>query len=197
MNCERIRHIGFLLTAVLLLASCSSTKVRAPGPSTQAILVIPVELDAKVVSIRHSFYYVYEIAKVGDPSFSHNVDIKFPLPDRIVIVDGLPPGDYYVSRFTYLPIGGGDIVYGENTLARNDRFSLEPGKITVFSKSLKVILRNRNPGRVGTIVYNFDILPTSRAQTEAILTTLAGHSNFELWELQNVSTGAPLQKQAE
>ena len=65
----------------------------------------------------------------------------------------------------------------------NDRFSLEYEKIVIFSKSLKITLRNQDPGRFATIIYNFDIVPVTSSQEKAILSTLKELPNFDKWEV--------------
>lgn len=172
----------FMLLTSLLTVSCAQLKIDAPGSSAQTLLVIPVEVVSNVVSVRHGFYYQYEITSANDTSFAHNVDIKLPLPGDMLIVDALPPGDYYVRKFTFLPIGGGDRTYGNNSTPRFDAFSLKRGKITIFSRSLKVTMRNRNPGYAETIVYRFDIVPLGDVQKKAILNTLKSLPNFGAWE---------------
>lgn len=183
MTSTRKRSSILLIATLLLIASCGGLKINPPGPSSQTLLIIPVEVDANVSSIRYHYYYNYEITKVNDNSFSHDVTIKFPVKGDMLIVDSLPPGDYYVRKFTFLPTGLGDAEYGINTFARNDRFSLESGKITIFSKSLKLTLRNKHPGRFDTIVYNMDIVPVTGSQEKAILEKLKKVPNFETWDI--------------
>lgn len=184
MLVSRVLRALLLLFALSLLSSCAGLKVNPPDSSTPTMLIIPVELDAKVVSVKHGFYYLYEITKANDTSFAYDVEIKFPVPGDMLIIDSLPPGDYYVRKFTFLPIGTGDKFYGNNSVARYDTFSLESGKVTIFSKSLRLKLRNEDPGRVGTIIYSFDIVPVTSDQENAILATLKQQANFDLWEVR-------------
>jgi len=180
---KKLSKILIVLTLLFLVNSCAGLQINPPGPSTQALLIIPVEVDAKVVSVRHDFYYIYEITKADDNSFSYEVEIKFPLAGDMFIIDSLTPGDYYVRKFSFLPTGATDTTYGNNSFARNDQFSLESGKITIFSKSLKITLRNQDPGRFATITYNFDIVPVTSSQEKAILSTLKELPNFDKWEV--------------
>jgi hypothetical protein len=142
---KKLITILIVLTLLFLVNSCAGLQINPPGPSTQALLIIPVEVDAKVVSVRHHFYYIYEITRADDTSFSYDVEIKFPIAGDMLIVDSLAPGDYYVRKFTIQQIGVAEQSYGKIPVARNDRFSLESGKITIFSKSLKIIMRAGGP----------------------------------------------------
>ena len=120
-----------------------------------------------MVSARHSFYYIYEITKADDNSFNYEVEIKFPVACDMLIIDSLPPGNCYVRKFSFLPIGAADVTYGDNSFAMNDRFGLEYGKVTIFSKALKLIFRNQDQERMGTILYNFDIVPLISSQEKS------------------------------
>ena len=180
---KKLSAILTVLTLLFLVNSCAGLQINPPGPSTQTLLIIPVELDAKVVSVRHHFYYIYEITKADDSSFSYDVEIRFPVAGDMLIVDSLPSGNYYVRKFTIQQVGRADQSYGSNSVSRNDRFSLESGKITIFSKSLKITLRNQDPGRFATINYNFDIVPVTNSQEKAILSTLKELPNFDKWEV--------------
>ena len=95
------------------------------------------------------------------------MEIKFPVACDMLIIDSLPPGNCYVRKFSFLPIGAADVTYGDNSFAMNDRFGLEYGKVTIFSKALKLIFRNQDHERMGTILYNFDIVPLISSQEKS------------------------------
>ncbi len=101
----------------------------------------------------------------------------------MLIIDTLPPGNYRVDKFIFKTVGSGDFTYGQNVLPRNDKFKLERGWITIFSKSLNVRIFNKTPGRGGNTSYSFDLYPVTREQEEAILGTLKTLPNFEAWGL--------------
>lgn len=183
MTSTRERTSILLVATLLLIASCGGLKLNPPGPSNQTLLIIPVELDADVVFARYSYHFIYEITKANDNSFSHDVTIRFPVQGDILIVDSLLPGDYYVRKFSFLATGAGDYNHGNNAFARYDLFSLESGKITIFSNSLKLTMRNEFPGIHDTILYNVDILPVTDSQEDAILETLKQLPNFETWDI--------------
>ena len=188
MTSTRERASTLLIATLLLIASCGELKLHPPGPSNQTLLIVPVELDANVVIIRHGFYFVYEITKTNDQSFSHDVEIRFPVKHDFIVVDSLLPGDYYVRKFSFLPTGSWEHDFGNNTFDRYDRFSLESGRMTVFSKSLKVTMRNDHAGIPDKILYNMDILPVTPSQEAAILETLKKLPNFDAWDIVKLST---------
>ena len=183
MSYPKALQIGLILSAAMFAAACATTRISPPGPAVQALLLIPVELDVKVISARYGFYYVYEITRLGEEDFSHDVAIKFPLPNDILIVDALPPGDYRVRKLTIVPAGTGDKKLSKNTASLDLPFHLETGKITFFSHVLKLTMRNQDPGRVGTVTTRIDLIPLAAYHEEEIVATLRGLENFQAWEI--------------
>ncbi|MCP4982834.1 MAG: sel1 repeat family protein [Gammaproteobacteria bacterium] len=99
----------------------------------------------------------------------------------MLIIDTLPPGNYRVDKFIFKTVGSGNFTYGQNVAPRNDKFKLEWGRITVFSKSLNVRIFNKIPGRGGENSYSFNLYPVTREQEDAILVTIKTLPNFEAW----------------
>lgn len=178
-------RVGLLLL-VSLVAACAGPQINAPGPGVQALLVIPVELEARVVRPVFGFYYVYEINRSEDESFKHEIEIRFPVAEDLLIVDTLPPGDYFVRRLYVRPLGSGDKKIARSSIHRYDPFTLKAGKITIFSKTLKLSMRNQDPGRFGTVLSRIDMIPLSSSRKNEVLATLNGLPNIETWE---ISTG--------
>lgn len=180
---KKLSTILITLTLLFLVTSCAGLKLDPPSPDKQTILVLPVQVTNKSQTGRHGFYYIYEIKKAGDRSIAYEAIFKLPIKGDMLIVDTLPPGSYFVDKFIFKPIGAGDFTYGNNVQSRHDKFKLVSGKITIFSKSLDVLLFNRIPGRGRETTYEFKMLPLSPGQKEKTLTTLKELPNFESWEI--------------
>lgn len=169
---------------LLLVTSCASLKLDPPGQGKQAILVLPVKVTNTSMTNRHLFYYVYEIAGADESMTPYKAVFKLPIKGDMLIIDTLPPGNYFVDKFTFLPSGSSaDHSYGNNVQNRNDKFKLERGRITVFSKSLCVWMRNETPGRMGETVYGHDMITVSQSQKEEVLATLEMVPNFDKWQV--------------
>jgi hypothetical protein len=166
----------------LLITSCASLKINPPSPDKQTILVLPVLVTNRAERAgQHAFYYIYEIVNEDDLSITYEAVIKTPVKGDMLIIDTLPPGNYRVDKFMFKTVGAGDFTYGQNVFPRNDKFKLERGRITIFSKSLNVRLFNKTAGRGSDTSYSFDLYPVTREQEEAILATLKTLPNFEAW----------------
>ena len=172
-----------LIAAILFSVSCSTIRLSPPGPENQTLLVLPVQVRSTAVYSDHGFYHVYRIVNAADSSEQHQVILKFPLPDDMEVVDTLPPGDYILRSYTSLPMGSGDITGGYRTHPRNDRFTLEFGKITLFDQSFNVRMWNQDPGRMGYIYFDFEMAPVTAEQRQELLRTLASKSNFDSWKI--------------
>lgn len=176
---------SFIFIALLfLLASCSRFSFSPPGPSNQAVLILPVEVESTAVVTIHAFYHIYEIVSADDPSFTYEAELKFPLKDNMKVIDSLPPGDYIVRRHSLFPIGSGDITGGHRGYERNDEFTLAFGKVTLFPQSLKVKIRNEHPGRMASLLYNFEMNPVTPDQKRNLVETLKSRNNSSLWEIE-------------
>ncbi|HUV20600.1 MAG TPA: hypothetical protein VMZ32_02335 [Gammaproteobacteria bacterium] len=168
---------------LLLVSSCAELKIYPPGPNKQTLLILPVQVTNKSQYSRHGFYYIYEILKAGSRSTAFEAIFKLPIKGDMLIVDMLPPGDYFVNKFIFKTVGSGDFTFGNNVQSRYDKFKLEAGKITIFSKSLNVLLFNSTPGRGKETTYNFKMVPVSSDQKRKILATLKELPNFDTWEI--------------
>ena len=182
-----MRHDRKLLTpllALLLLAvgSCASLRVPEPAPDRQSLLILPVQFDNRSQNPGDGFYYVYEIVSDDDRVEPYNAVMKMRLPGDLLVIDSLPPGDYRVNRFIYLTEGSGDFTYGDNVQERNDRFRLQPGKITLFHQSLNIEVYHSIPGRGMTTSYRFNMEPVTQRQKAAILAQLQALPNIGRWD---------------
>ena len=180
---KNLSKVVCILALAVLVSSCAELKIDPPGPNKQTILVLPVQVTNEAERAgRHGFYYIYEIVNEDDPAITYEAIIKTPIKGDMLIIDTLPPGNYRVDKFIYKTVGAGNFTYGQNVFPRNDRFKLEKGWITIFSKSLNVRIFNKTPGRGGENTYSFDIYPVTLEQEDAILVTLKTLSNFEAWK---------------
>ena len=183
MEISNSLRIGALLCAIAVISACAGPKINPPAADRQAILVIPVDEDLNVVYVRYGFYYVYEILRSGDSSFKHEVAIKFPVAEHILIVDSLPPGDYLLRKLTIKPVGSGNREIPRPAAFRYDPFKLEAGKITIFPQVLKLTMWNQDPGRIAPILSRIDMLPLDASYRNEVLATLKKLPNFDTWEI--------------
>lgn len=176
--------VPILAIALILLTSCASLKLDQPSGDKQTVLVLPVLVTNQAERAgQHGFYYIYEIVNEDDLAITYEAVIKTPAKGDMLIIDTLPPGNYRVDKFMFKTVGSGDFTYGQNVFPRNDKFKLEWGRITIFSKSLNVRLYNKTPGRGADTSYSFDLYPVTQEQEEAIRGTLESLPNFEAWRL--------------
>ena len=173
---------------LLLVTSCASLKLDPPSPDKQAILVLPVKVADTSTATSHAFYYIYEIVRdidevVTDTSINpYKAIFKLPIKGDMLIVDSLPPGNYFVNKFEIKSVQRSGFTLGNNVQPRNDKFKLESGKITVFSKSLNVSMKNM--GSAGIVIkYDHSMMTVTDTQKEEVLTTLKKLPNFETWDV--------------
>lgn len=180
------KFLLFLFCPLLFsISACAGLKLSPPGLDKQSVLVLPVDVVNEAQIKRHGFYYIYKIERLDTSSTPYEAIFKLPIDGNMLIVDSLPAGDYAVKEFKFLPIGTGNATYGNNIEERNDKFKLEPGKITLFQKSLNVLMFNETVGRSMSTIYDFDMYPVSTLQKQEILATLKAQPNFSSWKLQN------------
>lgn len=181
---KKLSTILIVLTLLFVVNSCAELKIDPPGPERQALLVLPVlVINEAQRAGQHGFYYIYSIVNEDDLAITYEAVIKTPVKGDMLIIDTLPPGNYRVDKFTFKTVGSGNFTYGQNAFSRNDKFKLELGRITIFSKSLNVRIFNKIPGRGGENSYSFNLYPVTREQEDAILVTLKTLPNFEAWLL--------------
>jgi len=63
----------------------------------------------------------------------------------------------------------------------NIPFTLAPGRITIFQKSLNQVSFNSIPGRGLSTSYSFDIEPVTDEQRKQLLDDLGQLENFHSW----------------
>ncbi len=179
---KKLSTVLIVLTLAFVVNSCAELKIEPPGPERQALLVLPVLVTNQAQRAgQHGFYYIYEIVNENDSAITYQAVIKTPVKGDMLIIDTLPPGNYRVDKFIFKTVGSGDFTYGQNVFPRNDKFKLEWGRITIFSKSLNVRIFNKIPGRGSNTSYSFDLYPVTPEQEEAILATFKTLPNFEAW----------------
>jgi hypothetical protein len=172
-----------VLMSLLLLSACARLSIEPPGPSNQTLLVLPTTHTNKAQRVRHAFYYVYEISSEDRQVDPYRVVIKFPVEGNILIVNSLPPGEYSLSKFIFLPRGTGDHTYGNNSQNHYLPFTLTAGEITIFNQSLNLLTYNATAGRGSSTSYKFDIEPVTGEQRHNILLTLGELKNFDSWKV--------------
>ena len=182
-----------VLTWILLcagLSACATSDIKSPDKlvDAQTLLVLPVHETNEAQLKRHGFYYIYEIVNIDSFDVTHRAEFRLPIKENMVVVDSLPPGNYAVRQFVFKPMGSGDFTYGDNVEERDDRFYLEPGKITIFDKSLNVRLYNKTPGRGMTTTYQFDMEPLDHAQRSGIVSTLGALEYLSHWEISSLQS---------
>jgi len=175
--------VAALLT--LALVSCASMKIPPPANSESTLLALPFVVDSQ--SQRGgplAFHYIYDIVSVDGGGVRQSVVFKQSLEGDVLLVDTLPPGKYKIAALRFVPAGSGDHTYGVNRQSRNDRFTMEAGKITMAPKVLIIRRFNAIPGRGGETSYTVSIEILSHAKRQEIIATLKRLPNFDLWELQ-------------
>ena len=173
-----------MLMPLLLLAACAPLKINPPTPEKQSLLVLPVTHTRKAQSNKPAFYYVYEITSDNKQVAPYDAVIKFPIPKDMVIIDALPPGDYRVSKLSYFPMGVGDHTYSNNTYPLDLPFTLNRGRITIFSHSFNQTTYNKIPGRGLSTSYSFDVEPVTAEQRQIVVNTLGQLENFPSWKVK-------------
>lgn len=178
--------VRFLLClCVFSLVACSTLKINPPSDEKPTLLVLPFTIDNTSQSGRLGFHYIYEIFSVNGSVEPLKVVFKQRYDGDIVLIDSLPPGDYRLSKFSFVPAGTGNHTYGENMQSRNDRIRLEAGEVTVFPRSLNIRKYHKTPGRGRSITYEHSITAVTPAQSVQIIDTLQSQPNFDQWELQD------------
>ena len=185
------RSIFFLFPVLLfLVTSCAGLNITPPGPDKQTLLVLPAKFSNSTHNNRYGFYYFYEIVSGPDEIVTINTSItpyeakfKLPIKGNMLIVDSLPPGNYIVINLVIQHFGSGTSTTYRRAQSRNDKFKLEYGKISIFSKSLNISLSYVDPGRIENITYRNEMTSVSQAQRGEILADLKKLPNFDKWEV--------------
>ena len=185
MNGITARWKYFLLVASLALAvSCVKLSINPPTPEKSTLLVLPTQLEHKAHLKRYGFSYAYEIVSTSEPSMPPlRAVFKLPVKPGMVIVDSLPPGSYRVSLFMVLPMGTGDKTFNPDGVPLDYRFILESGKITIFPRSLNILVYNKIPGRGASTSYRNRIETVTSTQRDEIIARLQALPNYEAWEI--------------
>ena len=175
-------RILIFTTLLFLVTSCAVLKINPPSPSVQTILVLPVKITINASSPRFAYSYGYEIVNVLDSSATYEAIFKLPNEKGILLVDSLPPGNYFISKSFIIPMGGTGAESPKQYWDRYDKFKLVSGKITIFQNSLKVsVVRDPNFNERST--YYSNIEPVSQSQKDEILATLKNLENYDKWEV--------------
>ena len=172
-----------LLPVLLLLSSCAGPKLNPSSSDDQSILVLPVVVENSSGTGKHSFYYEYEIKHSAGEVDPYTATIKLPIKGDMLIVDALPPGDYYLDKFVFLPVGSGEFDFSNNVEKRYDRISLKPRSITIFSQSLKIEMTKGDLGGGLITNYRMGLVPVTDAQEREIRASLEALPNIESWTI--------------
>ena len=186
----KISTLSGVVVCLLLITSCASLKITAPGSDKQTLLVLPAKFSNPTHNKSYGFYYTYEI--VSDPDEEVTIDtlitpyraiIKLPVKNGMLIVDSLPPGKYLVDKLVIQHVGTGTSKTHRKVVERNVKFRLEYGKVTILPRSLNISLSYKDPGRLETIIYRHRMEAVSAGQISEILATLKKLENFDQWRL--------------
>jgi hypothetical protein len=184
--------VPILTIALVLLTSCASLKLDQPSGDKQTVLVLPAKFSNPTHNKSYGFYYFYEIVSDPDEIVTTNTRItpyeakfKLPIKGNMLIVDSLPPGNYIVKNVVIQHFGTGTSTTNRRARSRSDKFKLEYGKISIFSKSLNISLSYVDPGRIESITYRQEMASVSQAQRGEILADLKKLPNFDKWEVSS------------
>jgi hypothetical protein len=173
---------ALLLMFFLLVSACSSLHIDPPGPDRQTLLVLPARVS-NPTGAEHGYSYSYEIRRVDNSVPPYEVSFELPLQGDMLILDYLPPGDYYVSKLVSNPVNIGNLSVGYYAEDRSDGFRLKAGGITIFSKSLDVRIAEPvdNGAAGGKINYARRMVSVTPSHKSELLETLAKFKNFDEW----------------
>jgi hypothetical protein len=133
------------------------------------------------------FHYMYEIVSIDQAMEPLVVVFKQRMDGDVVIVDSLPPGDYRVSAFSFVPAGAGSVEhsYGDNRQELDIDFELEAGSITILPYSLNLEIFNSIPGRGMTTSYSSSLDEVTRPQMLELAKKLQSQKYFDRWKIMN------------
>ena len=171
----------------LSLASCAAF-LYLPAPQTErsTLLLLPFTVEnQQEYGGKLGFHFYYTIEKLDDSVEPLDVWFRYKMDADVVIVDSLPPGDYRVSRYGYVPAGSGDHSYGNNQAEIDIPFRLSAKSITVLQNSLNILRYNKIKGRGATTSYSIRLETTQPDQLRQIVKRLREQKHYSLWTLQN------------
>ena len=180
-NASELSRILILTTLLLLVTSCVVVKISPPGPEVQTLLVLPIKAKNYSSHKGYGFNFRYDINSAKDNKIVHKALFRLPNREGFLIVNSLPPGNYYVSSLVVIPVTPGATAYN-NRAARHDNFVLESGKITIFQNLLNISVEN-NPVDPGNFPYYVNISHLTSYQEEQVLETLSQQQYFETWKI--------------
>lgn len=180
----KARRLMILALFTLALVSCASLEVPAPASSDSTLLVLPFVVENRSErSAPLGFNYTYRIESIGHFALPLTVTFKRKMPGHMLLVDSLAPGKYHVTRLGVLPAGSGDHSYAVSSYDLDERFELEAGAVTIFSKSLNIKIYNSIPGRGNSTSYAMSLDRVSLAQRTEMVDALRESPNFNSWKL--------------
>ena len=181
----RFRQISRILISTVLLSvvnSCAVLKLPPPDHDIKTILVLPFKVtDTTILEYTrgHGFNYGYEIVGVDDENIKYEVIFALSNKKEILIVDSIPPGNYFVNKLNVFPKNIRAKANNKKGIPRYDQFELVSGKITIFLLSLNISVVDISGGRR---YYNKMILVEWR-QKDQIIKKLKELENFDKWEV--------------
>jgi hypothetical protein len=176
------KRICSILLLSILLSSCASTRLPAPGADVDTLLVLPIRAKNSSSSSRFGFYSIYEVKSSSNDEAVIRVDMKPQNTLGFELVDSLKPGKYYVGSLVGRPIGSGQRTTSPATRYKH-YFTLEKGKITFFSNTLNLTQFN-NEKKNTSYTYRHVMVPLTDSYKAEILQTLNQQPEFKLWEVQ-------------
>ena len=181
---KELSRILIFTTLLLAVTSCAVLHISPPGPFVKSILVLPVKATNTSISPIYGYYYGYEITSAADKSVTYEAIFKLPNHNGMLLIDSIPPGDYFVSKAFVIPVSAGTLAVKSRVASRRDKFKLESGKITILQIALGVSVVD-DPNFYGTIISSRNIFPVYQSQKDEILATLGNLENFDKWEVSS------------
>jgi len=165
--------IGVALAA-WLVAGC--TTLPAPRGESDTALVIPVEKDQSTEGTSTFGYYEVSIARSGDESFHHSVNVY--ANSDVEVITGLKPGSYYFESYRFHYKDGG-------TGSRGDvggSFLLKAGSITISPKVFRVVLFKKDEDASQEWM-GIRWSDTNEQQRQKMVRQLEESENFGAWDI--------------
>ena len=180
ISCCKWLSLGLM---AILLVACASSKLKAPGPDVESILVIPFQAFNST-PVPYGFSYEYQLTAAEDPGQTYQFDLYLPGNETFMLIDSLPPGTYYLQQVAMRRAGDGSRTGEDRAYPRNDLIVLQAGKITIFGYALFV---SQSPsGTHGGQIFwksNFRLEHTNSAHRDRILKKLGTMKHFGQWKV--------------
>ena len=180
----RFKQVSRILISVVLLFvvnSCAVLKLPPPGNDIKTILVLPFKVTDTTIVVEmrgYHYNYGYEIVGVDDENIKYEVVFVLSNKEEILIVDSIPPGNYFVNKLNLLTRSALSRTPNQSS-TRYDQFELVSGKITIFPLSLNILVEEQSGG----ILYSSKTSLVEWRQKDQIIKKLKELENFDKWEV--------------